>query len=520
MLLIRRITLFLVVFCALLTAAAEFANGSVFTPELQTILRTSDPNEEISVIIIFTDKANLTFENVKDRGIHRASIIKALKNRAESSQHTITTYLKNKGIKHIRPLWIINGLSIKAPARIISTLAAYPGVENITQDSIIKAPQVLQGNSSSPEWNITMVHAPTLWSMGFSGQGVVVANMDTGVDVAHSGLSSKWRGGTNSWFDPIGEHATPYDNDGHGTGTMGIMIGGSTGGTAIGMAPDAKWIAVKIFDDSGNASLSMIHQGFQWLLDPDGNPNTDDAPDVVNNSWGLEYNVNQCLTDFQSDIAILKAANIAAVFSAGNAGPSASTSVSPANLAQSFSVGDVSVTMAIDTYSSRGPSTCTGSIFPYLVAPGVNIRTYNTTFGGALPDQYITVSGTSFAAPHVAGGIALLLSAFPHLTNTQLESALKASAYDLGIIGPDNVYGFGLLDVAAAYQNIEATACKGDINRNGKVDLTDMEVIAIDWLREDCASGSPCLADIDHDNKVNLTDFSKYGKDFGRTDCP
>jgi bacillopeptidase F len=102
--------------------------------------------------------------------------------------------------------------------------------------------------------------------------------MDTGVDYLHPDLADKWRGGANSWYDPNGEHATPYDANGHGTGVMGILVGGTAGGTAIGVAPGAQWIAVKLFDDTGEASESDIHLGLQWFLDPDGNPDTDDVP--------------------------------------------------------------------------------------------------------------------------------------------------------------------------------------------------------------------------------------------------
>jgi len=235
---------------------------------------------------------------------------------------------------------------------------------------------------------------------------------------------------------------------------MGLMVGGDAGGTAIGVAPGAQWIAVKIFNDAGTASYSAIHDGFQWLLDPDGQPGTDDAPDVVNNSWGFADAVNSCITEFQPDIQALRAADIAVVVSAGNTGPNSSTSVSPANYQESLSVGAVYSDLSVALFSGRGPSACGGGIYPVLVAPGVNVRTADLTYGGIFPDSYATVSGTSFAAPHIAGALALLRSAFLDLTSSSLGQALRDSAEDLGTVGADNDYGYGLINVAAAYESL------------------------------------------------------------------
>jgi len=390
------------------------------------------------------------------RGPLRAEIINSLKSKAESTQKPLVAYLRGRGIAKTTSLWLINGVSLSASYGVIRDLAAFPGVKSIRLDASVSIPEPALGTTSAPEWNVNAIRAPQLWSMGFTGKTAVVANMDTGVDLDHPDLKSRWRGGTNSWYDPNGQHATPHDRNGHGTQTMGIIVGGHAGGTTIGVAPDAQWIAVKIFNDSGLAAYSAIHQGFQWLIDPDNNADTDDAPDVVNNSWGLD-NINSCFPEFQEDIQALQASNIAVVFSAGNSGPYSSTSTSPANNPGSFSVGAVDAATTIASFSSRGPSACEGSSYPEVVAPGVNIRTTDLTFGGVFPDSYAAVSGTSFAAPHIAGALALLVSAFPGLEIEDLEHALKTSALDLGIPGPDNSYGYGLIDVLAAYEHIGST---------------------------------------------------------------
>ena len=165
----------------------------------------------------------------------------------------------------------------------------------------------------------------------------------------------------------------------------------------------------------------------------------------MNNSWA--FGAPGCNLEFQLDLQALRALNILPVFAAGNYGPSSSTSVSPANYPEALAVGAVNNNGQIYASSSRGPTTCGGSTGPYpeIVAPGVNIHT-SGLFG-----LYDTVSGTSLSAPHVSGGLALLLSAYPGLTAGDQASALKNSAVDLGASGPDDVYGYGRLDLLSAY---------------------------------------------------------------------
>jgi subtilisin family serine protease len=226
---------------------------------------------------------------------------------------------------------------------------------------------------------------------------------------------------------------------------MGIMVGRDAGGTSIGIAPEAKWIAVKIFNDAGVATTAGIHQGFQWLLDPDGNSTTADAPNVVNNSWTMGS--SGCNLEFQLDLRSLRAGGILPIFAAGNFGPNPATSASPANNPEAFAVGATNNADSIYPSGSRGPSSCGESttVFPELVAPGVNVRTTDL-FG-----LYRQETGTSLSSPHVAGALALLLDAFPNLTSDQQTVALESGASDLGPQGPDNDFGNGRLDVFASY---------------------------------------------------------------------
>jgi len=290
--------------------------------------------------------------------------------------------------------------------------------------------------------------------MGYKGLGVTVAILDSGVDATHPDLWEQYRGGTNSWFDPFGQHATPFDVAGHGTAVASVAVGRNASGSAIGVAPDALWIAARVFDDTGYTTVSRIHEVLQWVIDPDGNPATNDAPDVVNASWG--FSAGACNNEFSTELQLLRAAGIAVVFSAGNSGPAPETSVSPGNTVGALSVGAIDVNDNVPAFSSRGPSICDGAIDPELVAPGETVLTADTSFGLG-GSAYRSMSGTSFAAPHVTGALALLLSARPDAIVENLESILRDTARDLGSMGPDNDYGYGALDVFSAMARVLST---------------------------------------------------------------
>jgi subtilisin family serine protease len=424
--------------------------AAVVAPQLQRQLNAAGQDEMVKVIVVLKSQADLASVRGLARKNRPGAAARILRARADLTQRPLRALLKLRQaqglVSDVEPLWIINAIAVTATPAVISELAAHQAVREIRPDLVVRAPQTPATATSAPaETNVALVNAPALWDLGYRGQGIVVANMDTGVDVTHPDLAGRWRGGTNSWYDPNGEHpATPTDVSGHGTWSMGVMVGGDAGGSSVGVAPDAKWIAVKIFNDRGTATSTAIHQGFQWLLDPDGNPATADAPDVVNDSWTMS--ASGCLLDFQPDLASLRAAGILPVFAAGNYGPLSGSSASPANNPEAFAVGATDDADTLYPYSSRGPSACGQPVYPQLVAPGVGIHTTD------LYGLYADPTGTSVAAPHVAGALALLLQAFPGMSADRQAAALENSAADLGAPGADNSYGNGRLDAFAAYQ--------------------------------------------------------------------
>ncbi|BCR06687.1 hypothetical protein DESUT3_37560 [Desulfuromonas versatilis] len=462
---------FIAIFLVLLFSTPLLAG--VTSSDLQNAMEFASPGEQIPVIVTLSDKADLRAFKTLGKKDRRSGVVTVLKDKAKNSQKALRAYLKGLRKQGIKDLWAINGLALRATPEEIAALAAWPGVASVTLDAQIPAPTLAPQALGGVEDNLAAINAPALWDLGIAGQGMVVGIMDTGVDVRHPYLAAKWRGGTNSWYDPHGQHPnSPADVAGHGTAVTGVVVGGQHNGVAFGVAPEAQWIAVKAFNDAGNAPLSAIHLGFQWFLDPDGNPATDDAPDVVNNSWGFEMEAGSCIdqahpdpdlnADFHPDIQALQAAGIAVVFAAGNTGPNPATSVSPANYPEAFGVGMVDTFFAspidIVSQSARGPSACDGTIFPEIVAPGEQILTTGLplVIDGVAQADMVRASGTSFASPHMAGVMALLLQAFPDFPVADLQGVLQQTALD-GLnpqdpAGPDNTYGYGLVDALAAHQ--------------------------------------------------------------------
>jgi len=398
-----------------------------------------------TVVVLMRDQADLTRVPHSPHALAQGAVVRSLRATAESSQRSLRARLgsltRQGRVQGVTPLWVVNGVSVTASADVIRELSARTDVARVVSDFADLVPSALPA-----EPNVAVTRAPQLWDVGVTGAGVVVANLDSGVDVTHPDLGPRWRGGTNSWFDPYGQHPTaPTDLSGHGTGTMGVAVGGDAGGSTIGVAPGATWIAARVFNDRGGATVTAVHQAFQWLLDPDGDPSTPDAPRVVTASWSIGAGPSCDLT-YQPDVQALRAAGILPVFSAGNFGPGAASSVSPANYPESLSVGAVDTSDGPYPPSSQGPSSCGGRtrVFPDLVAPGVGVRTADR-YG-----FYQSLSGTSVAAPHVAGALALLLQADPELTPARQQQAVASAAADLGTPGPDEQTGSGRIDAAAA----------------------------------------------------------------------
>jgi len=457
---------------------APRAESGRLTPALQSRAAQLSSTATIPVIIHFTGRVDPSaFGRRSDHRAARAEMLHALKDKADRSQGALRAYLNRQGVT-TQQLWIVNALASNVPVSELDTLAAWPGVDTVAVDYEIPPPAPLPlavPPLAPPTWNIAVTGAPTLWGGNIFGTGVTVAVLDTGVNPYHPDLGPAYKGDlindhlSGEWHDPYNGTTVPSDFSSggltHGTAVASVILGGENSGNAIGMAPGAQWIAARIFPPNGPSTTAGIHAAMQWALNPDGNDLTDDAPDVVNNSWGFEANTNECIFEYQDDIALLQAFGIHVIYAAGNTGPDPATSISPANNPEGFAAGSIGPSLQVSPISARGPSPCGESIytpfngvevFPELLAPGDAIPAANGTSNLA---DYALVAGTSLAAPHVSGALALLRQAFPLGSlslpmvdhRLALEMALLDTADDLGPLGPDNTYGHGLLNVDAAY---------------------------------------------------------------------
>lgn len=435
-------------------------------PNLRRALHALSPDQKVSVIVHLADRLRLRPENA-------TQVLSTLRREATASQALLLEQLRTHEAegraKTVTPFWIFNGVAVTASRDVILEIAGRPDVARIVLDEVVEGNALPAPHFQTPEpgvagENLKLIGAPEAWARGVTGKGVVVATLDTGVDMSYPELASRWRGGANSWFDPTGEYPDePFDVNGHGTQVLGVILGGD-----VGVAPNATWIAARIFDQRDRATTSNIHKALQWVLDPDGDPNTADAPDVVNNSWS--FITGKCDSEFADDLRALRAAGILPVFAAGVNDP-----LSPADTLDAFAVGALATADIISIDSPRGPSVCKEvSVFPQIVAPGENIRTTDR-FGLS-----VTLDGTSLAAAHVSGALALLLSADPRLTVDEQANLLTETAIDLGEPGPDNVFGYGRLNVAAALDRLLGPDPAAQATHTGPPSQNDAQ--SLDWV--------------------------------------
>jgi serine protease AprX len=485
---------------ALLIAPGARAQDKSIAEKIQPwVIENTRAGAQAEFFVVLEKEANLAdAAKLKGKLAKGTFVYQTLFKTAQESQKAIRALLDARGVEY-RSFYLVNAILVKGDRNLAQMLAARSDVKRIDGNpemrQVLPEPQVPEALELSSEGSdlidlttgkaiasvepgISYVRAPQIWSLGYTGQGIVVAGADTGYRWTHAALKNAYRGwnGTTAshdynWHDsihsgtgPCGfDSPQPCDDQGHGTHTMGTIVG-LDGANQIGMAPGARWIGCRNMNLGAGTPATYI-ECMEFFMAPypvggttsQGDPSK--APSVTSNSWTCPTSEG-CTTPnvLLTAVANTRAAGIVMVVAAGNSGSGCSTVSDPPSFYDpSFTVGALNTgTDTIASFSSRGPVTADGSnrLKPDIAAPGTSTRSaYNTS-----DTAYASLSGTSMATPHVVGGIALLLSAFPSLAGNAdaIESRITSSAHPITLTTttcssaagavPNNVYGYGRLD--------------------------------------------------------------------------
>lgn len=480
------------------------------------VLSDTSGDKSTSVVILLADQADVSAaDDMEDQDARGWFVYNTLTQHAARTQIDLQDFLKSQGATY-QSFWVANAIQVTADRPLVEALAARKDVSKIESNlpqRWIEEPQLAKFSNApqSPnvvELGVTNVNAPGVWAMGFTGQGMVIGNQDTGVRWDHNALKPKYRGWDGvtanhnfNWHDSIhsgggscgANSVVPCDDNGHGTHTTGTTSGDDGAGNQVGVAPGAKWIGCRNMDQ-GNGTPATYMECFQFFIAPTdlagNNANPLLRPHVMNNSWGCPPSEGCAANTLAATVVAAENAGIFVVVSAGNSGSACSTvSDPPAIYAESFSVGAISAsTNTLASFSSRGPVTIDGSnrLKPNISAPGVSVRSSTST---SLV-SYGNNSGTSMAGPHVVGVVALLWSARPNLVRNiaQTKTILQNSANPAVTVSPaqtcggiastqipNNSFGYGRVDALAAVNQVPTA---GSAIVSGQVTTPDGQPLA------------------------------------------
>ncbi|HYN95651.1 MAG TPA: S8 family serine peptidase, partial [Pilimelia sp.] len=419
------------------------------------------------LLVIMKEQADLTGidttrTGTAGRDARTGEVYRLLVDTARRSQSDLRRQLDRWRLTY-RPYYLVNAVEVDGGPAVRAWLARRPDVDRVLLSQRLRPLPAAGGvhrgavtdAPTEPPWGISAIGADRVRAeLGVDGRGIVVGTSDSGVDGRHPALAGTFRGGDDSWYDPWNGTTTPTDNGGHGTHTLASAVGGQQ----LGVAPGAGWVGCVNLDRNLGSPARYL-DCLQFMLapfPPGGDPFVDGrparAPHVLTNSWGCPRIEGCDVGALRVATAAFAAAGIMFVAAAGNTGPGCgSIDTAPAPYPDALTVAATDRTSRVTDFSSRGPA-AGGAGKPDLAAPGAEVLS-------ALPGgTYGSLDGTSMAAPHVAGVVALLWSANPGLvadlprTRELLRSTARPAAAPAGTDcgSPANLAGAGIVDAYAA----------------------------------------------------------------------
>jgi serine protease AprX len=355
-------------------------------------------------------------------------------NMASALNDQVTTFVSENNGEVLYRYNTLNGVALKLPDGNADKLKGLRNVKYIEKDITFNA---------SLDKATGIMGTPQVWDQGYSGKGVKVAIVDTGIDASHPDLKGKVAG----WVDYVNGKTSPYDDFGHGTHCAGIIggTGAASKGKYRGVAPDVQFIGIKVLSKNGSGGLSAILQGIEYAANSDAR--------IISMSLGSNEH-SQAVDDLVSQ-AVKKGKIV--VCAAGNSGPGTETIGCPSDNPDAITVGATDKTDMIASFSSRGP-TKEGMVKPDICAPGKDIiscRASGIMENKAVDKYYLKMSGTSMACPMVSGSVALLVQKDPKLTPRDAKKILEKSSKREGNKCPNNDYGFGRVNVSNAIEYMD-----------------------------------------------------------------
>ena len=485
----------LLLLLSLLACQLGFAqNYNVIEPELQNVL-DSKSNDMISVNIILKSEANIShlrknIQSTEDAKAQRQVVVSELKNFSEQSQKDILSLLKageaSGDVKDITAHWLSNMITCTASKDYIYLLSEHYDIKIIGYNET----QFLLWNEKAREveaqrgmtQNIKHVNANKAWNEGYTGKGVLVGVIDTGVNFHKDLEKNLWDGGEeypNHGYNTFENSHDVHDGFNHGTHCAGIICGDGTSGTQTGIAPDATVMCIKVMDDAGGGNANTVCSGIEFAIEH--------GADVLNMSLGFPNASMSTREALRQTYENALEANVSIMTAVGNDGMLNLTfpvpnsvrvpggcpppwlhpdqQVNPGGLSACIAVSAVNYYNVVADFSSRGPFTWQTSSYedyPYLpgreiglirpdvCAPGVGIISCSNTNSSG----YISMDGTSQATPCVTGVVCLMLQKKPYLTPAQICEALETTATKLSET-KSNETGSGCVNAMLALEEIE-----------------------------------------------------------------